>query len=154
MHVAHASSTRVPFLFNISNRLAFAMGSEHLVFIQPKHFLSFKSKLFVSVGPYVFHCASNELSKAQCPLAIRSTASATDSASTNAMRLSSALGVSTESPAYGSGEATPLFERQLLATVGPSFTSQHMKDAVSVKDKPLFQNYKIGSQWHACLAQK
>ena len=35
-----------------------------------------------------------------------------------------------------------LFERQLRAAIGPSLTSQHIKDAISLKDKPLFQNYK------------
>ena len=34
------------------------------------------------------------------------------------------------------------FEQQLRIAIGLSLTPQHIKDAVSLKDKPLFQNYK------------
>lgn len=40
------------------------------------------------------------------------------------------------------GEVGSLFERHLLAALGPSLIPQDIKDAVSLKDKPLFQNYK------------
>ena len=43
---------------------------------------------------------------------------------------------------YGFEGAGSLFEQHLLTALGPSFNPQHMKDAVSLKDKPLFQNYK------------
>ncbi len=41
-----------------------------------------------------------------------------------------------------SGGAGLTFELQLRAIVGSNFTQQHFKDAVFLKDKPLFQNYK------------
>lgn len=40
------------------------------------------------------------------------------------------------------GGAGSLFEHQFQVAIGPSLTSQHIQDAISLKDKPLFQNYK------------
>ena len=41
-----------------------------------------------------------------------------------------------------SGGPGLIFENQLRAAIGSSFTPQHFKDAVFLKDRPLFQNYK------------
>lgn len=47
-----------------------------------------------------------------------------------------------DSYGHGLGRPESLFERQLQVGIGPSLTSQHFKDAISLKDKPLFQNYR------------
>ena len=43
---------------------------------------------------------------------------------------------------YGLERPGTLFEQQLRVAIGPSLTPQRIKDAISIKDKPLFENYK------------
>lgn len=60
----------------------------------------------------------------------------------NAEGLSSTLQSTLPMGSYGLENPGSLFEQQLRVAIGPSLTPHHIKDAVSLKDKPLFENYK------------
>lgn len=68
----------------------------------------------------------------------------TNSPLASAERLNSGLGTLPIAMSTGPGgpASGSLFEHQFLAAIGLSLTPQHFKDAVSLKDRPLFQNYK------------
>ena len=68
--------------------------------------------------------------------------STADSRLPNAIGLNSALSTFPIATYISPEGSESLFEHQLRAVIGPSLTMQHLKDAVSLKDKPLFQNYK------------
>ena len=65
-----------------------------------------------------------------------------NSSFSNTESLNSALTTLPVAYHNSSGGAELTFELQLRAIIGSNFTQQHFKDAVFLKDKPLFQNYK------------
>ena len=65
-----------------------------------------------------------------------------DSSLSNAESSNSALTTLPMAINDSSGGGGSIFEHRLRAASGFNFTPQHFKDAVFLKDRPLFQNYK------------